>query len=88
MDKFQKKLIEWYSENTKRLTNSEKITILKGCDKAMGNIADKELWQAVSNCQKKILKETNYFELPKSSVSKMKLLVTEDAEENLAFVLP
>lgn len=88
MGKFQKKLIQWYSENTKKLTNNEKITILKGCDKAMGNIADKELWQAVSNCQKKILKETSFFELPKSSVSKMKLLVTGDAEDNLAFVLP
>jgi len=86
--KFQKKLIGWYSENTKRLTNSEKITILRGCDKAMGNIADKELWEKVSNCQKKILKETNFFELPKSSVSKMELMVTSDEGENPAFVLP
>lgn len=88
MGKFQKNLIQWYSENTKKLSNEEKITILKGCDKAMGNIADKELWEKVSNCQKKILKETSFFELPKSSVSKMKILVTEDAEENLAFMLP
>lgn len=80
--------MSWYSENTNKLTNNEKITILKGCDKAMGNIADKELWQTVSNCQRIILKETSFFELPKGSVSKMKLLVTEDAEENLAFVLP